>query len=337
MPFHVREETRSTGSGLDGTVYILEEGADQSRAEIWPALGFNCYRWQIAENHQSIDLLYADPQLFDNGKPTRSGIPILFPFPNRIRNGRFVWNDKEYQLPLNDSSGPNAIHGFACRRPWRVLKQGANEEEAWLSGAFRGSVDDPASSAFWPSDYAIQVTYRLTRRALRIEALVENPDNVSLPFGLGYHPYFEVPPGQGDVCLAQVPAQKYWELQKSLPTGKQLSVDSTRDLKTPRRVDQLTLDDVLTELPTEVEPGTDNLCLLGSLTNTALQTKLRLLGSPAFRQMVVFTPPHRQAICLEPYTCTTDAIHLQSQGIDAGWLELPPGGQWSAVVEMVVS
>src|SRR5712692_7096726 len=108
MPFHVREETRSTGSGLDGTIYILEESAGHSRAEIWPALGFNCYRWQIAKNHQPIDLLYADPQLFDNGKPTRSGIPILFPFPNRLRSGHFVWKGKEYQLPLNDSSGPNA-------------------------------------------------------------------------------------------------------------------------------------------------------------------------------------------------------------------------------------
>src|SRR5262249_2980015 len=105
MPFQVRAESRPSASELSGQIYVLEEIGGRCRAEIWPALGFNCYRWQAAKDNKAIDLLYADPQLFNNGKPTRSGIPILFPFPNRIRGGRFVWKGKEYQLPLNDSSG----------------------------------------------------------------------------------------------------------------------------------------------------------------------------------------------------------------------------------------
>ena len=32
----------------------------------------------------------------------------------------------------------------------------------------------------------------------------------------------------------------------------------------------------------------------------------------------LINPPHREAICLEPYTCTTDAINLQQQGVNAG-------------------
>jgi aldose 1-epimerase len=52
---------------------------------------------------------------------------------------------------------------------------------------------------------------------------------------------------------------------------------------------------------------------------------------------VAFTPPHRQGLCLEPYTCTTDAVNLQQRGVDAGWLVLPPGATWSGVVEMVVN
>ncbi len=59
--------------------------------------------------------------------------------------------------------------------------------------------------------------------------------------------------------------------------------------------------------------------------------------SPAFRELVVFVPPHRQAFCIEPYTCTTDAINLQQQGLDAGLLVLPPGEKWSAVVELSVA
>src|SRR5262249_6751286 len=89
MPYRVRTETKSTPAGVDGTVYVLSEITGQARAEIWPAGGFNCYRWQIPHDGADYDLLYADPQLFQGAKPTRSGIPILFPFPNRIRDGRF--------------------------------------------------------------------------------------------------------------------------------------------------------------------------------------------------------------------------------------------------------
>lgn len=47
--------------------------------------------------------------------------------------------------------------------------------------------------------------------------------------------------------------------------------------------------------------------------------------APEFREFVVFTPPQRSCVCLEPYTCATDAIHLAARGIDAGWRVLSPG------------
>ena len=44
-----------------------------------------------------------------------------------------------------------------------------------------------------------------------------------------------------------------------------------------------------------------------------------------FRELVVFTPPHGRSVCLEPYTCVTDAANLAQQTSDTGWRELPPG------------
>src|SRR5262249_30607998 len=146
-----------------------------------------CYQWQAARQEHHLDLLYADPQLFQNSSPTRSGIPILFPFPNRIREGRFTWDSKTYQLPLNDSVKQNAIHGFACRRAWRVVDQGADERGAWVTGEFQGSRDAADTVALWPADYRIRITYHLNKNRLRLEARVDNPDRKVLPFGLGYH------------------------------------------------------------------------------------------------------------------------------------------------------
>ena len=38
----------------------------------------------------------------------------------------------------------------------------------------------------------------------------------------------------------------------------------------------------------------------------------------AFTQCVVYTPPHREAICMEPYTCVPDAIRLAAEGHETG-------------------
>jgi aldose 1-epimerase len=333
MAFAVRTETHATSTGLDGTVYVLEDAAGHARAEIWPANGFNCFRWQVMHAGRAYDLLYADPQLFQGAKPTRSGIPILFPFPNRIRAGRYTWAGKEYHLPLNDSSGQNAIHGFACRRPWRVVEQGADGSGAWLGGEFRGSLDAPDERALWPADYLLRISYRLAPQSLRITAEVHNPDRVALPVGLGYHPYFRLPAFQGGKAedwLVQATPGQVWVLRDSLPTGELVPVDAPRDLRRPRRFGDLTLDDVFRG---DTTTGASGLIHQGSVFGSESGREvLRVESSPAFRDLVVFTPPHRQAVCLEPYTCTTDAINLQQQGIDAGLLVLQPGEGWRGEV-----
>jgi aldose 1-epimerase len=337
MPFAVRSQIQPAAPGLDARTYLLEDDAG-NRAEVWPALGFNCFRWQTPLGGRTLDLLYADPNLFTDGRPTRSGIPILFPFPNRVRVGRFTWDGKDYQLPLNDNPPRNAIHGFACRRAWRVVDHGATESAAWVTGEFHGLVDAPDCRDLWPADYNLRVSYHLGAGSLRIEAEVTNPDTVLLPFGLGYHPYFRMPfasGGKAEDCTIQVPARSYWQLADLLPTGKRQPVDAARDLNVPRRFGDLTLDDVLTDLPERApeENGLIERAVLGDDSGAVL----RLSGSPAFREMVVFTPPNRQAFCVEPYTCPTDAINLQARGVETGWQALPPGGRWSAVVELRVT
>jgi aldose 1-epimerase len=320
VTFQIRTEKRGTVSGLDPTVWILE--GDSNRAEIWPARGFNCFCWTVEDR----ELLYADPQFLEGSSPTRTGIPILFPFPNRIRDGRFAWEGRDYQLPINDPQKKNAIHGFACQRVWRIVDQGTDAASVWITGEFHGSRDAPECRSFWPADYRIRITYRLRPNRLRIEATVDNPDQVRLPFGLGYHPYFRV---TGNDSSIQVPAGDYWELQECLPSGTRVAVTRVLDLNQPRPFAELTVDDVLTGLPNQ---KADGLCFRGSIRDNT--DTLEVLASPSFREAVVFTPPHRHAFCLEPYTCATDAINLQQHGIDAGLIVLPPGQSWNGVVEL---
>jgi aldose 1-epimerase len=72
----------------------------------------------------------------------------------------------------------------------------------------------------------------------------------------------------------------------------------------------------------------------GSVRQVADGVSVELWATASFRELVVFTPPHRQAICLEPYTCTTDAINQQQRTIDAGLIVLEPAAEWQGVVEL---
>src|SRR5205085_9921231 len=134
----------------------------------------------------------------------------------------------------------------------------------------------------------------------------------------------------GDPAAYQVtvPAASFWELEETLPTGRRrpLGERPACDLSAPRPFDSLQLDDVLTGLPGPGQPG-GVLYPRGSVTAPG-GVGLAVRAVPDFREMVVFTPPHRQAVALEPYTCVTDAINLQQKNVDAGLLVVPPGGTW---------
>jgi aldose 1-epimerase len=306
-----------------------------AEAEILPFLGFNCVRWNI----DGEPVYYAEPADTPNPSPTRSGHPILFPFPNRIRGGRFTHDGREFRLPPNDATKTHAIHGFTPRNPWRVTGSGADAGSAFVAAEFHLSRDLPRALSHWPADFVLTVTYRLFERGLRVEAEVHNPDRVPLPFGLGYHPYF-CPPMPGnraardpriDAAALHVGSKRLWESEQSLPTGRLLDAPPPFDFTRPRLVGQVALDHVYTDL-IDLRPG-DDLRTLAVLSSPAGGPMLFVRADDSFRELVLFTPVHRRAIAIEPYTCATDATNLSAQGLPAGWRVLPPGDRFLSAVE----
>ena len=125
--------------------------------------GFNCYQFQAVVGDQTVDVLASEAGFeTGEGQPSHNGIPILFPFPNRIREGKYTWDGHDYQIPLS-AGHPNAIHGFVYDRPWRVIEEGDN----FVVGQFQLSVDALSLLEDWPSDFVIEVRYTVAGSALR--------------------------------------------------------------------------------------------------------------------------------------------------------------------------
>jgi len=327
MPFRINTREAHAGSTAS-TVYVLADDTGTARIEVWPAFGFNCVRWAV----EAGNVFHTAPDWETNPLPTRSGHPILFPFPNRLKAGRFTFDGIEYQLPLNESSGRHAIHGFTPKLPWRVVGTETGKDYAAITGEFQLGVDQPTLADAWPSDFSIFVTYKLRGNSLEVIALVRNVGEKRMPFGLGYHPYFclpSVPNAAVDEFQVYVPAKKLWLAEESLATGQSEIPPADVDFFKAKAVGPTALDHLYGSL----KPQGRTVALL---SHPAANEQIRVEADHTFRELLLFTPPHRRALAIEPYTCTTDALNFAPQGIDAGLRVLEPGKEFAAVVRYTV-
>lgn len=302
----------------------LRDPASGSEAAIAAHLGFNCFHFAVQHEGKLVEVLYSHPEFAAGAqRPSGSGIPILFPFPGRIPGTTFSWEGKQYTLETGDALG-NAIHGFVLRRPWRVIER----SESRVTGEFHAWKDDPSLKESWPADFRIRATYEVRGNQLIGSYQIDNPDNAPLPFGFGTHPYFRVPIGgksAGD-CIVWLPVTERWVLKEMLPTGKRKALPETETYESGRRFDELKLDDVFTGL---LDTAGTTEALIQDPVGLAMTIRWK---ADQFRECVVYTPPHREAICIEPLTCAPSAVVLAQKGIDAGWRVLAPVKSFAAEV-----
>jgi aldose 1-epimerase len=238
--------------------------------------------------------------------PSWLGCYPLLPWCNRLDGGRFRFNDREVQVPINRPELNLAIHGFGCFRPWRVSDVGQNSVA--LAQTFR-EVGNPYA-------YEAMLSYRIEDESLIIDLAVENAGEEPLPFGIGLHPFFRRTPA----TVAQ------------FVTGGSLENDE-RKLPT-RFVDCAHGPDAGTGLPAASLLGVDR-GFVGWDGNATLDwreegRRLRLMSSPTLRLLHLFVPADdRQAICLEPVSHVIDVVNRRELATLGDMTVLHPGERLS--------
>lgn len=288
----------------DVDVVVLHSG--NARASVVPQWGANCVDWRAGRPYLE------DLSLDDIAKkPTSFGIPLLIPFPNRLRNSAFEFAGTRWDVTPNR-------HGFVRDKAWKLADSGAGDDGAWVTCAIDARDFGDAITGQYPAPFLVRVTYRLSGSELSMHTEVENVGDAAMPLGFGPHPYFHKP----TTGTLMVPANQRWELSDSLPTGERVAVDGGYDLRQPRPVGELELDDILTDLIPDDDGRVR--CVLRDDDHGVVTT---IEFDPAqFPHVVVYTPPApRAAICIEPYTCPTDAFNLDARGVSANTLELAAG------------
>jgi aldose 1-epimerase len=161
---------------------------------------------------------------------------------------------------------------------------------------------------------------------------IENPDDLDLPWGFGTHAYFRLPlvaSSSPEACLIEAPLGRHWELIDCLPSGNTTEVPGVMEFADGWRYGGMALDDAF-RLSDYRSPEDRRTLIIDERAGLQLEQRF----SAAFEHLVIFTPPNRNAICLEPYTCLTDAINYPDE---YGLHILPPGEKRKLFVVCEVS
>lgn len=111
---------------------------------------------------------------------------ILFPFANRIKNGRFQFEGQAYQLPINDPKTGSAIHGLVYDKKFQRTNSAKNKHLASETLRYESEGEHEG----FPFKFRVDLNYGLSENGIDIEVAIKNGDSQAFPFTLGWHPYF---------------------------------------------------------------------------------------------------------------------------------------------------
>jgi aldose 1-epimerase len=310
-----------------GEAITLWDDRARSWARLRPDQGANLVGFGVEVGGHVIETML---QPADESAPRSAdqyGAPVLFPFPNRLSEGRARFGGRQIQIMVPPGR-PWAIHGLVRNVDWTVEQLTAAGDEAIA----RFSIESNAATlAQFPFAYYHALTFRLRGTTLRLEVEACNTGDAPLPIGFGWHPYFRLPlPPETtrEAAVIGVPAASHWRLNENLlPTGEVAPVPADRDFREPRPLGASYLDDVYTNVEQRAGASACTLSAAGAAT-------LTVAAGASFREWVVYAPPSRPTICFEPYTCPTDALNLAARGLNVGLIVLPPGATWSDWIEV---
>jgi len=242
---------------------------------------------------------------------------VLAPWPNRLGDGRYRFEDVDAQAPINEVSTGNAIHGLVRWLPWRMESRAQNQVTM---------VCELHPSPGYPFTLRLTLEYRLGRDGLTVVVEATNLGPTELPFGIGFHPYLTVGTTTVDQVRLRVPAgQRLLSDDRGLPVGRTGVAGTEYDFTDGRLIGVTRLDTAFTDLRRDPDGRArveldhpDGVC------------GATLWADERFGYVMVYTgdtldpEERRTAVAVEPMSCPPDALR---SGTDVTVLR--PGARWT--------
>lgn len=280
------------------TEYVLSNPTTGEALNILPELG-GIIRKMIFKKNESLFNVIAcadnDEQLIQQ----MGAYPAthLFPWGNRVRDGKYTFDGNAYQLPINEVALGNAIHGFVAYAPFEVLETYSDENTASIviRYQYRGNYFG------YPFPFILDITNTLSvNDGFTLTYTIKNTGDKAMPMVLGWHPYFKI---EGETA-------KDWRLDfpatsQSIPDQQMISVTK----KAVDFADGVLLETENLDAVFEVKPANKVKAILSSLRQNVSIVLWQEAQQGQFTSMVVYIPPSRDCVAIEPMTGNTNAFN----------------------------
>lgn len=262
----------------------------------------------------SVDGVHLTEPYSDSVTPPFGDGIVLAPWPNRVRDGKWVLDGQTLQLDITEPARDNALHGLLRVAPYLVVER--SESSITLAATVY-----PQHG--YPFRVATTVTYELVDGGLRVIHTATNESGAPAPVAFGTHPFFRI----GDVPTEEVTltlhAGTRFDVDDRLNPLAEVPVDGDFDLRGGRLVAELELDTAFGGLA-----PVDR--VVATLTAPDGR-RVSLWQDENHGYSQVFTTRSFPkdgglglAVAVEPMTAPPDALN---SGLGLKWLE--PGETWS--------
>lgn len=260
----------------DGTAYF----------EIIPAFGGMLTQLNWAGNVIKIPF----ENQFANSENPYHPSALLSPWVNRVRNGNYSFEGRNYQLPINEPNLGNAIHGLLARMPFDISLEAS---KATLTYHY------DAEEKAYPFPFEMQLAYSFSDdNSFQLQFQAKNTGSGNMPFACGWHPYFNLTQGNlADWIIRFDSISKFHSDSQMIPLREE-SFDASAGVDLGKEV----LDNVF-----RLEPKTKHIT---NLYNKQKKESLYLEQSSIdFPFLVVFAPENSNCVAIEPMSANTDAFN----------------------------
>lgn len=280
-----------------------------------PEYGGNINELVLVKNEKEYSIIEGESNYSDlvNNMAKTYRSAKLIPFPNRIKDGHYRFNGNDYQLPINEKSMNNSLHGFFFDKKMDITHKEAHDNRASISLEY---VYDGSVSGY-PFLFKLRLVYILdSKEGFECITEVTNVDQVSLPVGDGWHPFFKTG-GKVDELMLQLPTDKKIMLDaRMIPTGE---VEKYDKFSAPQKIGNMEFDNTFYvgdqggRVATFVRDTENDLTI-----NIWQDTK-------SYRYLQIYIPPERTSIAVEPMTCNVNSFNNNE-----GLIILEPGESFKA-------
>ena len=293
-------------SGKGEIVTIGCDGARKMEADI-DTCGANLLRF----SRDGVDIVgtFVRPDGTNGG-----GSPVLYPLPNRVRDGVYHFNGKAYDQIKNGQRV--LIHGLVRDEPFKysdpVIAADAITFTVWVD--FK-----PGEAVYegFPFEHKFSMSFIISEDDLKVTYTVDNLSDGELPYGFGIHPFFFRHSGD-DATTVSLPSDSVIECDENImPTGNIIKVEGTNfDMRSHRPVKDLKFDTDFFNYPAGQS---------AEICYPSLGYKVVLETTDDYNHIMFFITPGNSWFCVENMTCSVNAHNLYAEGLkkESGLIILP--------------